>query len=509
MRVAACVVVFVLVGTMAGLRIRGYEDGGPDAAIFASTFVPASCAFELPEGQLPLAVCGTVEVPQFHDRPTEGVRLKLAIAVFRSTDAAPANDPFVYLQGGPGGATLGVSTWLFSRSAAEPIQGTRDLVFIDQRGTGLSTPHADCVGPGFEEFERAPAPANLEAVLTRVAACRDALGTRGVRSSAFNTSEGARDVVTVLRALGYERWNIYGVSWGTRVAQTLARDVPEGLRSLILDSVAPLNWNIYEDAERAFERSLEQLFEACRSDATCESGHTGLEERFFVRVRALDAEPRTVTVHAAEGIQEQPVRLTGRLLLQAVRLVLYEAGFVPDGPAVLDGVARADWNDELVQRFLRFTVRGPGTLAGGVQLSTLCQEQVSQTRTSLVIRANRELRPELRNERSGIGFQEQERLCKSWLGFTPPGGPEKGVHSLRPALILAGGFDPITAPANAGDVSGSFPRSHALTFAASSHGVLAQGCVMEAVAAFLDSPFAGVRPGCLAEELRRRPTFSE
>ena len=222
--------------------VRNALDGCP-----AARFVPAACDVKLPDGQSAETVaCGHLIAPEDRSR-ADGRTVRLAVAVLKATGEAPASDPFVHLSGGPGGRLLETGMQLYTPEFAAPIQAKRDLVFFDQRGVGLSRPKLDC--PEYVAAVRASyaVSATVEEetaqTMTALRACRERLVGEGVNLSAYTSAASAADLQDLMIALGYDRWNIYGISYGTRLALTAMRDTPEHIRSVVLDSTLPVHAN--------------------------------------------------------------------------------------------------------------------------------------------------------------------------------------------------------------------------------------------------------------------------
>ncbi|MCU0491295.1 MAG: alpha/beta hydrolase, partial [Chloroflexaceae bacterium] len=177
--------------------------------------------------------CGTLTVTE--DRKQNGGRLiQLAVVVVASIAADPAPDPILFLAGGPGGGAINdVEDWLYS-----PLRDERDIILLDQRGTGYSQPNLACPELADEGYDTE---------LDALEACRDRLRQQWVNLQAYNSAATAADVAELREALGYEQINLFGVSYGSRVALTVLRDAPQGIRSVILDSAYPPEVNGYNE----------------------------------------------------------------------------------------------------------------------------------------------------------------------------------------------------------------------------------------------------------------------
>jgi pimeloyl-ACP methyl ester carboxylesterase len=217
-----------------------------DEPVQVGEFKPAECQFTVPAGQQPQ--WGYVAVPEDHSDP-DGPTILLHVAIFKSVNPSEESDAVVYLSGGPGEVALEGLQFTFGIVFDEFIQN-HDLIVFDQRGTGYSRPALDCpelTEIGEQELDEDLDPEESIAIqLEAFQECRDRLVAEGVNLDVFNSTQSAADVDLLREALGYEEWNIYGISYGTRLAQTVMRDHPDGIRSVILDSPYPLEANLYE-----------------------------------------------------------------------------------------------------------------------------------------------------------------------------------------------------------------------------------------------------------------------
>jgi pimeloyl-ACP methyl ester carboxylesterase len=213
------------------------------AAAPEATFESAPCPMPIPIGQEPEDVeCGYLTVPA--NRALDDDRtLRLAVAVLKATGDDPEPDPLVFLSGGPDAPSL---PFMWSSQFAAPVQESRDIVFFDQRGSGYSTPLLDC--PEFDTIE------NFEDARH---ACAVRHQQEGVNFLDYNTVEAMADLVDLMDVLDYESYNLYGTSYGTISALTALREAPDRIRSVVLDSVLPLESDIYIEQATAFDGALD------------------------------------------------------------------------------------------------------------------------------------------------------------------------------------------------------------------------------------------------------------
>lgn len=260
----------------------------------------ADCPFPVPEGETPGTTldCGYLSVPQDRQSP-DGAQIALAVVVLYSTAAEPAPDPIVYLEGGPGGSAIsGIEGWLDF-----PMRATRDIILIDQRGTGFSYPRLHCWEIDELDWDVIDAPDD-----TLTAAETDALqacilrlwAESAVNLNFYNSAHSAADIADLRIALGVEQVNLFGISYGTRLALTVMRDYPAGVRSVILDSAYPPVVDAYEEMGLNAHRSFQQMFGDCAADPACNAAYPDLGARFYRLVEAWNNNPVWIGVLGAE-----------------------------------------------------------------------------------------------------------------------------------------------------------------------------------------------------------------
>ncbi len=237
--------------------------------------------------------CGYLTVPADYDNPEAGM-FELAVALLPAagdrTDAAP----IVFLDGGPGSKTLEAMA-VSAGALLESLPEDRDIVVLDQRGAGYSRPSLDC--PGLRELARDLIGKTLSLAeesrlsLEALGACRDRLVTGGIDLSLFDTAANAADVDRLRAALGHEQWDLYGVSYGTRLAQTVMRDFPSGVRRVALDSAYPLEADLLASIPASAERAFRLLIESCAANAACNANYPDLEGMLAQAFDTLTASP--------------------------------------------------------------------------------------------------------------------------------------------------------------------------------------------------------------------------
>ncbi len=267
--------------------------GGADAnfPVKAAACPRPLAPFEI-EGKT--VACGTVSVPEDHAQP-DGRRIPLTFMVFKSRSLVPAPDAVVHLHGGPGCGI--VENVALTSTYFEQLRTRRDVVAFDQRGVDTSAGRetrclatlADHAGDLAAAAKAGGKGAPLPPEVTR--ACLDELAASGADISKINTEQNARDVQAVMRALGYPVYNAYGLSYGTKLGLEVMRTAPEGLRAVVLDSVAPPHVPTYDTIALPYAESFEAIFDQCAADAGCAAAYPNLKARFWALYSKLAKAP--------------------------------------------------------------------------------------------------------------------------------------------------------------------------------------------------------------------------
>jgi pimeloyl-ACP methyl ester carboxylesterase len=336
------------------------------------------------------------------------------------------------------------------------LADNRELIFIDPRGTGFSTPKLVCrQGPKLPESLRR---------------CFEEHSVENDPAD-FTTAAGARDLVAVQRAFGHAKWDVFATSYGTRLALTLLREAPERVGALVLDSPVPLEVDLIARLGSNAHRGLEAVFSACASQTDCARAFPELRESTYALFDDLGARPHVFPAGTVD--RESFVRVV-LALLYAPKATAYL-------PQLLFRAARGD--DELFWQLASSSAARDFAL--GVHLSVQCAEEVPFTSPELVARADEAVPPGLRDVLSGKTYLED---CRSWP--VPPAGPgeNRAVEARVRALVLGGELDPVTPPEYGRRVFEALAGSSLLRVRGASHGVGVTPCGLRAVAHFLDAP---------------------
>jgi pimeloyl-ACP methyl ester carboxylesterase len=463
----------------------------PPTRDYQPVFKTAPCAFPIPSGYSP--ECGYLVVPENRASPTSTL-IQLHVAIFHSTAEGPSPDPVVHLAGGPGSSSLDVARYLFDQGLGA-ILDRRDFILFDQRGTGYSLPRLDC--PERDALTPAllsgalSADESLQKTIEAFQHCRDRLSAQGIDLSAYNSAASAADLNDLRLALGYEQLNLYGDSYGTRLALTVMRDFPQAVRSVVLDSTYPLEVNLYTALAPNAERAFNILFDECAVDPICNAAYPDLRTVFYNLVDQLNANP--VRVSLSVGGIDYPVLLDGNRLIDVLFVGLYNPIVTANMPRMIYQIQRGEYS--ILRERLRLYFDTSSAL--GMGTSVQCAEEVPFNSFDDVSVAAQGVQP-------GIAaffpksVQYLFALCQDWTGRAPNPRDNQPVTSDIPALILAGEFDPITPPVWGQMTASHLSHAYFYEFRGNGHWVTRSSrCALSMAMAFWDSPAAASDATCL------------
>lgn len=474
--------------------------GTPLDDAIAANFQPAACPFEDAE-EIDGLECGVLLVPERRDNP-DSRTLKLAVAVLRSTGPDPAPDPVVFLSGGPGGSSVEFVPGRARSGFWNRIREKRDLVFFDQRGTGYSEPEF-C--PEMEAAFNAVNYRGLTAeqiVAEKVRAateCRKEMLEQGVDLTAYNSAASARDLADLRRALGYASWNLFGLSYGTRLALTTLRDAPDGIRSVILDSAVPPDVAKWTDAGERFSRSLRLAFDQCEASPDCQEAFPTLEEDFYGVIADLDEDPVVVRLPKSRRFPDGRMVIDGSLWMSGMFQGFYDRSFVPVFPLIVRESSQR--NEDVLRALAERIARDPEQGSVGLKYAVNCYEKLPFN-TPENVREDRRRHPRLA---AWFEFDKgaEPEVCAAWHDGRAGPIEFQPVQSTVPALILAGEFDPTTPPGYGRRAARTLPNATFVEVPAMGHAVSPfSKCTRDLIDAFLEAPGAQLDTSCIADQPR-------
>jgi uncharacterized protein (DUF885 family)/pimeloyl-ACP methyl ester carboxylesterase len=459
-------------------------------ASYEPVFEPDICHFTPPYGYE--VECGYLVVPENRSKP-DSPSIRVHVAIFKSTNPDPKPDPVIYVAGGGGVNQLAFSE-RYLNNGGNDILRDRDYIMYNQRGAHLNEPSLVCPDDtnlfwSLAKQDLAPHERDDREIAKRLE-CHDALLEKGIDLTAYNTVETAADVNDLRIALGYEKINLYGTSSGTRTILTIMRNHPEGIRSVILDSVYPPQVGLYSTVALSVDRVFSLLFETCAADPDCNQKYPDLEATFYQTVDELNANPASVQ------LSRGTVLVDGGFFMEAVYMNFYSTGAIPRLPAWIQAASQGDFTG------LKGTFEGrltdTGTLiAIGFEWSLQCNEEVPFESYEL----GRELAVDLPPQIAEYFDSYYEfTLCESWQAGQADPVENTAVVSDLPALILAGQFDPVTPPEWSQLAAETLGNHFYYEFPGYGHGIMrSDRCGLEIGLQFLEDPTSEPDASCMDE----------
>ena len=435
------------------------------------------------------AECGTLAVPEDPAGPADGAAIELFIARVPSLNVAPQEDPLVVIAGGPGQAATDLYPRL--RAAFEPIRRDRDIVLVDQRGTGNSAPLA-CAQISAATVELAgpeALPALMQTCLTELDG----------DPRLYTTSIAVRDLERVREALGVEQWNLYGVSYGTRVAQHYLRRYPERTRALILDGVVPSEAALGPDVATQAQRVLDRLIARCDAEPVCAERYPQIAAQLDALLASLAQRPATVALADPRSGMPQTRELSHTHVTAVLRLLTYSPQTAALLPLLIDAAASGNLAPLAAQAQM-ITGDLETALSLGMHNAVVCTEDVPFFAAT----------PPPGIETTYLGatlIDALNAVCAVWPAGAIDADLRAPLRSDHPVLLLSGDSDPITPPAYAEQVLAGLRNARHLIGPGQGHGLAGVGCVPQLMRDFLDTLEPGTLDTACLEREQASPFF--
>jgi pimeloyl-ACP methyl ester carboxylesterase len=432
-------------------------------ALLASLLLAVSAGAQTPAAQMaPCTIpglqeparCGTVQVPENRDRPG-GRMLSLKVVVVPAHGQAHARNAFTFFGGGPGQSVTPMAGGI-PPVYAGLLEG-RDLLFVDQRGTGGSSP-LEC---------NMRDPANPQSYLDdflplhRAATCRDSLA-RNADLTRYTFPDLAHDIEAVRVALGYDKLDLWGGSYGTRAAQVYLRMYPGSVRTVVLDGVVPPDFLQPASYARDTEAALTGLARACHQDAACAAAFPDPVGESHAVAQRLEGQPGVAEVVDPETGRIVRLTMSRGTFAETVRKMMYEPTSARLVPFVVHRAYEGDFRPAV--RYGLADRRGSTGSSWGLYLALTCTEDVPFIDQAAAARENgTTLLGDYR-------VRQQADACAGWPVGTVPANYHQPVSSDAPVLMVSGEFDPVTPPRGGVALRAIFPNSTHLVVPGAAHG---------------------------------------
>lgn len=448
-----------------------------------SFFEPGTCAVEVAADEK--IDCGTLSVPE-NRSVADSRMIRLPVIIFRSRAAEPLADPIMFLTGGPGNSAL-----TGQRSGrSNPFLEARDQILLEPRGARLSQPALDCpeinamkgeIGAG-----RVRAGAAQAGLVAAAGTCRTRLTGSGADLDGYTSAEAADDIEDLRLALGYPQLNLYALSYGTRLALTVARRHPGSVRAMVLDSALPPEVSYDETAGANTWRALNAVFDGCAVDPVCAAAWPNPRADFEALVARADSE------RLPFGLADPSIDARGAEVVQAVGGALQDPRRIPLIPRAL-GEARAGRYQEMGRWITQ--AQGASAFSWGLRLSVWCSEEAPFENAD---RVRAQTSPDL-----GLGGMDARaaspEICAAWNVAAAAAVANEPVTTDIPTLIFAGEFDPSTPPQWGRRLLANMSRAHFVLMPGLSHGASFNPCGGRMAFDFINDPAAPPALTCVAK----------
>jgi pimeloyl-ACP methyl ester carboxylesterase len=414
------------------------------------------------------AYCAPFQVPENRDQP-DSRTLDLRLALIPSSQAAD-DDFIVFLAGGPGQSA--VDTWPQMAAALDAAGKHRHVLLLDQRGTGKSNP--------LECKALADQGSAMEFDLGRVRdATRACLGEVSERADPrfYTSSDAVADLEQLRQALGAPRFDLVGISYGTRMAQQYAKRHPEGVRSIVLDSVAPNDLVLGSEFARNLDDALKAQFAYCAMQPACTKAFPDPYADILKLRDELTATPRTLSVADPVSFQRSDQRLDAFGLAALVRMYAYSPETASLIPLVVAESLRGN-DAPLLGQIDLLTGNMEDLIGNAMQLSVICAEDADL------------LAPDPAAQNMLLGNQMVEAIqeqCAIWPHAQRPADFRTPLGGDIPTLVLEGELDPVTPPRYGEAVIKHLGNAKLIVAKGQGHNVIGRGCLPKLVAGFMDA----------------------
>lgn len=438
------------------------------------------------------AFCSTLQVPEDHSKP-DGRKITLAISWLPAkNDAEP--DPVYMLAGGPGQAAR--EGFPSVASAFAEVRKNRNIILLDQRGTGDSNP-LKCEDSKGNSAVVEGEDYSVEAAKDFAAKCAAGYANK-VDVSQFSTADAIIDLDLSRKAIGAEKINLVGISYGTRVAQQYAKKFPNSTRTVTIDGIAPMDMVLGQDHAKNLESSLDLQFARCSLDKACKEKMGNPRAQLNQLLGTLSKGP--IPVHYRDALTGE--WKDGEFTTGHIAMLTRMLAYAPQAAALLP-LQFSEANKGNVESLMALSEMVGRDISGmimhGMQLSVMCSEDVDEL---VVDSADQSLL-------LGTGLVElMKAQCAVWPHKKRPDDFRKPLTGNVPVLILSGEFDPVTPPRYGDAVAKHLPNSKHIIAKGTGHNVLPIGCMPKLLATFLDTADAKKLDIACIEKLTYAPMFT-
>jgi len=429
--------------------------------------------------------CGTVQVPENHNKP-DGKKITISYVLLKAKNQTLSPYPMMYFSGGPGGRTLtenSILHWMKS-----PIGEERDIILFDQRGVGYSSALPNMNNEIFNILVQDVAQENELDLMRRVIAdTGQKIRQQGIRLENYNSFQNAADVGVIMNHLGYEKYNLYATSYGTRLARVVQDQFPEIINSVIHNSPSPMKHDFLQTRLAGYSLAMERIFEFCRTDEECSEAYPKLKETYFSIFKILKEKPLVVPFRERVFIVNPHDAI---YLLRRASYSSHSRTLVPQLiRALVDGkgeaLAQIIGVESMIKNFMNFSM----------MLSVERFESFNPAYGAEHIASSYDKYPLLPVKMGVLDAFYQAGM--SWHDGSVAAEDRLFKPSEVPTLIMSNYYDPATPPENGYIFKEGIPGAFLLILDEGGHGGGNEKCRNKVMADFMDNPNDSPNVSCL------------
>ena len=442
------------------------------SALKGQSLEPEDCHFLKGVRNKSRMICGQLLVPEDHDRP-EGKKISISYVVLKSEDPDSKAYPMIHFTGGPGGQSLR----RLDRYLANPILKYRDIIRFDQRGIGLSNALPDLTtwifGLIAEDLTSEEEYAKMKGLILQLKLeCME----QGIEIDMYNTFQSARDVGMLMNHLNYEKYNLRGGSYGTRIARVVADMFPEKIHTAIYDSPAPHRSDYLTTRLEDYSASLRKVFDYCNGRPDCKAKYPNLESDYFEVLRMLESSPITA------NYENKPYVLNPQDAIFMIRYELYRNDSRSRVPRYIRALKERDL------AWINSVLRYRGISASNFAMFLTCEnyEEYDHTLDDRDIQEKYESLDLMPNELALF-----TSLYKSSRNFLSQYASDEMIRyktSEIPSLMFINYYDPVTPPENVQIFQQTLEDSRAFILNEGGHGGGDMDCKRDIMHDFMENP---------------------
>lgn len=428
--------------------------------------------------------CGSLTVPENHDAPN-GKTIELAYIIIKAWKKDTNHYPLIYFSGGPGGRTLTanrIKSWL-----EHPVRTKRDIILFDQRGIGYSSALPNMGAEIFQSMAKNQTEAeeleNMKKILTD---CQAKCQAQQRNLAYYNSFQNARDVGALMQYLGYEKYNLYGVSYGTRLARIIQDLFPDRLHSVFHNSPAPLGGDFLIDRLESYSLALDRIFTHCVNTPNCQLQYPRLRNDYLTAIHHLQKNPLEVVVDG------QPFFINAQDGIYLLRRLLYNKDALTEVPLLIKALQNK--GGLMLKKIIQSETRFQNAINYSMLLSVERFEGYDAKNTITAIDKAYQIQPLLPFK---LGFFDAfYEAGRTWHHAVLPDNEKVFQSSAVPSLITVNYFDPITPPKNGYLFQKTLPNSQLYILNQGGHGG-SSACSKKLMIAFMDNPNGILDTSCL------------